>query len=302
MALGLRRAVAPRRAAPEGVPYPELVAQAKRRTFTAQHKARIVAETEACTRPRDSGKPGASSGGIALAEAGPLDGSRLRGESPPRDALPPGMREHHDTCLRIDDGSAMASCGLDESHQSAAVVGALSLGHQSSHQRARGSLPVPCTQGVMAPPTSHARASSNAGLDPRLCPAPAARQLRNRPGRRPSRRRERQVQGPALSRKEERVLARSWLIPPPGSAEPGRRRDDRHSSRAIVTTQRRRSIRAASRRTGRARDERSVAKAIVGSVTGRTTKALAGDELDNPVPEYKFKCLPCDRAERAHVF
>ena len=49
------------RAAPEGVPYPELVAQAKRRTFTAQHKAKIVAETEACTRPRDRGKPGASS-------------------------------------------------------------------------------------------------------------------------------------------------------------------------------------------------------------------------------------------------
>ena len=39
----------------------------------------------------------------------------------------------------------MASCGLDESHKSAAVVGALSLGHESSHQRARGSLPVPYT-------------------------------------------------------------------------------------------------------------------------------------------------------------
>jgi hypothetical protein len=33
------------------------------------------------------------------------------------------------------------------------------------------------------------------------------------------------LESPALPRKEERVLARSWLIPPPGSAEPGRRRD-----------------------------------------------------------------------------
>ena len=44
------------------------------------------------------------------------------------------------------------------------------------------------------------------------------RHLRNRPGRRPPRRRERPVPRPALPRKEERVLARSWLIAPPGSA------------------------------------------------------------------------------------
>jgi hypothetical protein len=40
----------------------------------------------------------------------------------------------------------------------------------------------------------------------------------------------------ALPRKGERVLARSWLIAPPGSADPGRRRDGLHSSRAIVAT------------------------------------------------------------------
>ena len=45
------------RAAPEGVPGPErvpdpeLVEQAKRRTFTADYKARILAEADACTRP-----------------------------------------------------------------------------------------------------------------------------------------------------------------------------------------------------------------------------------------------------------
>jgi len=45
------------RAAPEGVtgrgevPDPELVEQAKRRSFTAEYKARILAEADACTRP-----------------------------------------------------------------------------------------------------------------------------------------------------------------------------------------------------------------------------------------------------------
>jgi hypothetical protein len=42
---------------------------------------------------------------------------------------------------------------------------------------------------------------------------PAPRQLRNRPGRRPPRRRERPDPHPALPRKEERVLARFWLTP-----------------------------------------------------------------------------------------
>jgi hypothetical protein len=35
------------RAAPEGVPDPELVEQAKRRSFTAEYKARILAEADA---------------------------------------------------------------------------------------------------------------------------------------------------------------------------------------------------------------------------------------------------------------
>ena len=44
------------RAAPEGVPDPELVEQAKRRTFTAEYKARILAEADACTRPGEVGE------------------------------------------------------------------------------------------------------------------------------------------------------------------------------------------------------------------------------------------------------
>jgi transposase len=44
------------RAAPAGVPDPELVEQAKRRTFTAKYKARILAEADACTKPGEVGE------------------------------------------------------------------------------------------------------------------------------------------------------------------------------------------------------------------------------------------------------
>ena len=44
------------RAVPEGVPDPELVEQAKRRSFTAEYKARILAEADACTQPGQIGE------------------------------------------------------------------------------------------------------------------------------------------------------------------------------------------------------------------------------------------------------
>src|SRR5664279_3266027 len=44
------------RAAPEGVPDPELVEQAKRRKFTAEYKAKILAKADACTRPGEVGE------------------------------------------------------------------------------------------------------------------------------------------------------------------------------------------------------------------------------------------------------
>jgi len=50
------------RGAPEGVPGrgevsdPELVEQAQRRSFTAEYKARILAEADACTRPGEIGE------------------------------------------------------------------------------------------------------------------------------------------------------------------------------------------------------------------------------------------------------
>lgn len=44
------------RAVREGVPDPELVEQAKRRSFTAEYKARILAEADACDRPGEVGE------------------------------------------------------------------------------------------------------------------------------------------------------------------------------------------------------------------------------------------------------
>ena len=44
------------RVAPEGVPDPELVEQAKRRTFTAKYKLEILAKADACTRPGEVGE------------------------------------------------------------------------------------------------------------------------------------------------------------------------------------------------------------------------------------------------------
>ena len=48
--------VAGGRVAPAGVPDPELVAQAKRRSFTAKYKLEILAKADACTRPGEVGE------------------------------------------------------------------------------------------------------------------------------------------------------------------------------------------------------------------------------------------------------
>jgi transposase len=48
--------VAGGRAAPAGVPDPELVEQAKRRKFTAKYKLEILEKAEACTRPGEVGE------------------------------------------------------------------------------------------------------------------------------------------------------------------------------------------------------------------------------------------------------
>ena len=48
--------VAGGRAAPAGVPDPELVERAKRRSFTATYKLEILAEADACTAPGEIGE------------------------------------------------------------------------------------------------------------------------------------------------------------------------------------------------------------------------------------------------------
>jgi transposase-like protein len=48
--------VAGGRAAPAGVPDPELVEQAKRRKFTAKHKLEILEKADACTAPGEIGE------------------------------------------------------------------------------------------------------------------------------------------------------------------------------------------------------------------------------------------------------
>ncbi len=48
--------VAGGRAVPAGVPDPELVEQAKRRSFTAKYKLEILAKADACTRPGEIGE------------------------------------------------------------------------------------------------------------------------------------------------------------------------------------------------------------------------------------------------------
>jgi transposase len=55
-AVGERSEAVGGRAAPAGVPDPELVEQARRRSFTAEYKAKILAEADACTRPGEVGE------------------------------------------------------------------------------------------------------------------------------------------------------------------------------------------------------------------------------------------------------
>jgi len=55
-AVGEQGFVAGGRAVPSGVPDPELVEQAKRRSFTAKYKLEMLARADACTRPGEVGE------------------------------------------------------------------------------------------------------------------------------------------------------------------------------------------------------------------------------------------------------
>ena len=135
----LRRAVAPRRR--------RCPVRSWAHRPSAAHSRRGTRRGSSPRRKRARGRVIAANPGASSAESRwPRPAPRtdlVRAESHHRETpYRPGCESIMTLCLRIDDGSAMASCGLGESHKSAPVVGALSLGHQSSHQRARGSLPV----------------------------------------------------------------------------------------------------------------------------------------------------------------
>lgn len=55
-AVGERSEEAAGRAAPAGVPDPELIEQPKRRRFTAEYKLQILREVEGCSRPGEIGE------------------------------------------------------------------------------------------------------------------------------------------------------------------------------------------------------------------------------------------------------
>jgi len=66
-AVGERSEAAAGRAAPEGVPNPELVEGPKRRQFTAAYKLGILREADACTRSRRDRRAAAPRGALFLA-------------------------------------------------------------------------------------------------------------------------------------------------------------------------------------------------------------------------------------------
>ena len=91
-AVGERNGAAAGRAAPEGVPDPELVERPVRRRFTAEYKLAILREADACTRPGEVGallrREGLYSSHLATwrkqRDAGSMQAlSRPRGRKPP---------------------------------------------------------------------------------------------------------------------------------------------------------------------------------------------------------------------------
>jgi len=101
-AVGEQNETAVGRAAPAGVPDPELAEGPKRRRFSAEYKLRIVREAEACTRPGEIGellrREGLYSSLLSewrkQRDAGSLGAlSRPRGRKPadPRDAKIAGL-------------------------------------------------------------------------------------------------------------------------------------------------------------------------------------------------------------------
>jgi transposase len=102
------------RAAPVGVPDPELVEQARRRSFIAEYKAKILAEADACTRPGEVGellrREGLYSSHLVRWRKQRTDGA-LRGLGRPRGRKPADKRDAQITALtrRVERAEAELS-------------------------------------------------------------------------------------------------------------------------------------------------------------------------------------------------
>src|SRR3954468_7687595 len=102
-AVGERSDLAAARPSREGVPNPELVERAKRRRFSAEYKARILRETDACSRP---GEIGALLRREGLYTPHPTawrkqrDAGPSAGRAPPRGRKPADPREAELAALR----------------------------------------------------------------------------------------------------------------------------------------------------------------------------------------------------------
>ena len=105
------------RAAPAGVPDPELVEQAKRRTFTAEYKARILAEADGCTRPGEVGellrREGLYTSHLTYWRKQRKDGA-LKELGRPRGRTPVDRRDQEIAALKAEAGALRGGAGEDE--------------------------------------------------------------------------------------------------------------------------------------------------------------------------------------------
>lgn len=101
--VGERNGGAVGRAAPVGVPDPELVEQAKRRRFTAEYKLGIVREADACTQPGEVGsllrREGLYSSHLVTWRK-QRDAGSIKALSRPRGRKPPHPLEAENATLR----------------------------------------------------------------------------------------------------------------------------------------------------------------------------------------------------------
>jgi transposase len=128
--------VAGGRAAPEGVPDPELVEQAKRRKFTAKYKVEILEKADACTRPGEVGellrREGLYTSHLTYWRKQVKDGA-LKELGKPRGRKPADRRDREIAELRRRAERAEAE--LEKVKKVIEIQGNLSLRHEAPCER-----------------------------------------------------------------------------------------------------------------------------------------------------------------------